>query len=116
MNESFFAKVYEIVKQIPLGKVATYGQIARLCGNPRMARQVGWALHVNPEPYTNNFELEKCQSDVGIPCHRVVNREGKLSGAFAFGGMEAQRYLLLTEGVEFVDDETVDMTNYLWEA
>lgn len=103
MNEGFFAKVYEIVKQIPLGKVATYGQIARLTGNPRMSRQVGWALHVNPEPYV-------------IPCHRVVNREGKLSGGFAFGGIDVQRYLLQSEGVQFVDDETVDITQFLWEA
>lgn len=101
MENGFFAKVYEVVRQIPLGKVATYGQIARLVGNPRASRQVGWALHVNPEPYV-------------IPCHRVVNREGKLSGAFAFGGIEAQRYLLLNEGVQFVDDETVDLTTYGW--
>lgn len=116
MNEGFFTKVYEIVRQIPLGKVATYGQIARLTGNPRMSRQVGWALHVNPEPYTSNLELECGKSDTGIPCHRVVNREGRLSGGFAFGGIDVQRYLLLNEGVEFVDDETVDLTKFLWEA
>ena len=63
--DGFFQRVYEVVKQIPLGKVATYGQIARLVGNPRSSRQVGWALHVNPEPFIT-------------PCHRVVNREGKL--------------------------------------
>ena len=103
MKGIFFTKVYEIVKQIPLGKVATYGQIARLTGNPRMSRQVGWALHVNPEPYVT-------------PCHRVVNREGKLAGAFAFGGKDVQRNLLLKEGVKFVDDETVDLTKFLWEA
>ena len=103
MNNSFFAKVYQIVRQIPLGKVATYGQIARLAGNSRMSRQVGWALHVNPEP-------------IVTPCHRVVNREGKLSGAFAFGGMDVQRNLLIREGVQFVDDETVDLTKFLWEV
>ena len=101
-QDGFFARVYAIVKQIPQGKVATYGQIARLVGNPRAARQVGWALHVNPEPYVT-------------PCHRVVNREGKLSGSFAFGGIDAQRYLLANEGIRFVDDETVDLTKFLWE-
>ena len=95
--------MYETVCKIPSGKVATYGQIARLCGNPSAARQVGWALHVNPEPYV-------------IPCHRVVNREGRLSGAFAFGGLDAQRYLLANEGVQFVADDTVDLTKHLWEA
>ena len=102
MTDGFFAKVYEVVRQIPLGKVATYGQIARLCGNVRMSRQVGWALHVNPEPYIT-------------PCHRVVNREGRLSGGFAFGGIDVQRYLLANEGVTFIDHETVDMSKHLWE-
>ena len=100
--DGFFDKVYEIVKKIPKGKVTTYGTIAKLCGNPRMSRQVGWALHVNPEPYVT-------------PCHRVVNREGKLSGAFAFGGKNVQHDLLEAEGVEFVDYDTVDLTKHLWE-
>lgn len=99
----FFDKVYEVVKQIPSGKVATYGQIAKLCGNARMSRQVGWALHVNPQPYI-------------VPCHRVVNREGQLSGAFAFGGKDVQKQLLISEGVEFVDEQTVDMDKHRWEA
>lgn len=103
MENGFFEKVYEVVKQIPLGKVATYGQIARLCGNKRMSRQVGWALHVNPEPYVT-------------PCHRVVNREGRLAPAFAFGGIDVQKQLLLSEGVSFVDDTTVDMSKHLWNA
>ena len=101
--DGFFQRVYEVVKQIPCGKVATYGQIARLCGYPRMSRQVGWALHVNPEPYVT-------------PCHRVVNREGKLAGAFAFGGQNVQHDLLASEGVTFVDNDTVDLTKNLWEA
>lgn len=102
MSNSFFDKVYEVVKQIPRGKVATYGQIARLCGNKRMSRQVGWALHVNPEPYV-------------IPCHRVVNRYGKLADAFAFGGVNVQRELLAQEGVTFTNDDLVDLDKYLWE-
>lgn len=85
---NFFDKVYEVVKRIPYGKVASYGQVACATGNPRAARQVGWALHINPEP------------DV-IPCYRVVNRYGKTSKAFAFGGEDVQRELLEKEGVEF---------------
>ncbi len=102
MSIGFFEKVYEQVKLIPLGKVATYGQIARLCGNKRMSRQVGWALHVNPEPYS-------------IPCHRVVNRNGKVSSAFAFGGANVQYELLKNEGVNFRDNETVDLKKHIWE-
>ncbi|MBQ9125680.1 MAG: MGMT family protein [Clostridia bacterium] len=101
-SNGFFEKVYEVVRLIPLGKVATYGQIARLCGNKRMSRQVGWALHVNPQPFV-------------IPCHRVVDRFGRLAGAFAFGGATVQRDLLLGEGVTFVDDNTVDLEKHLWE-
>lgn len=103
MQNGFFEAVYTAVKQIPAGKVATYGQIARLCGNKRMSRQVGWALHVNPEPYV-------------VPCHRVVNREGRLAPAFAFGGINVQKQLLLSEGVEFCGDDTVDMDKCQWEA
>lgn len=99
---SFFEKVYEAVKKIPKGKVATYGQIAHVVGAPRAARQVGWALHVNPEPGI-------------IPCHRVVNRFGRLAPAFAFGGEEVQASLLRAEGVEVREDYTVDLTKYLAE-
>ena len=102
MSNGFFDKVYKTVKQIPKGKVATYGQIARMCGNARMSRQVWWALHVNPEPYT-------------IPCHRVVNREGRLSPAFAFGGENVQRQLLEAEGVTFTDDNHVDIVKHIWQ-
>ena len=97
---NFFEKVYEAVKRIPKGKVATYGQIALLCGSPRAARQVGYALHVNPHPFI-------------IPCHRVVNRFGALAPAFAFGGVEVQKALLEQEGVA-VDDGKVDLSKYLW--
>ena len=97
---NFFEKVYEAVKRIPKGKVATYGQIALLCGSPRAARQVGYALHVNPQPFI-------------IPCHRVVNRFGALAPAFAFGGVEVQKALLEQEGVA-VDDGKVDLSKYLW--
>ena len=76
-----YQKIYEIVKQIPKGCVASYGQVAALAGNPRWARVVGYALHVNPDP-------------AHIPCYRVVNREGRLSDAFAFGGVNEQKLLL----------------------
>lgn len=91
-----FEKIYEVVKNIPKGKVATYGQVASLAGNPKWSRVVGYALHNNPDPST-------------IPCHRVVNREGKVAPAFAFGGQDAQRKLLESEGVVFKKDGTVDM-------
>jgi len=91
--------------------VATYGQIARLAGNPRMARQVGWALHANPEPAHPN---EPAGS--GIPCHRVLNRFGEVCKGFAFGGEEVQRALLEAEGVVFGEDGRVDLGEYGWEA
>jgi methylated-DNA-protein-cysteine methyltransferase-like protein len=97
----FFEKVYEVVKTIPEGKVATYGQIARLIGEPRKAKIVGWALHSNPCPGV-------------IPCHRVVNRNGELSGAFAFGGMEVQKKLLESEGIIFNKDGIINLEEYLW--
>lgn len=94
-----FEKIYEIVKTIPKGKVATYGQIAFLAGNPHWARVVGYALHNNPDPST-------------IPCHRVVNREGKVAPGFAFGGSDIQRQLLEAEGIVFEDDGTIDLDKY----
>ncbi len=85
---TLFEMVYQIVKQIPYGSVMSYGDIAELLGNRRLSRQVGWALHVNPDPEH-------------IPCYRVVNRFGEVSKAFAFGGANIQRELLEKEGVEF---------------
>lgn len=96
-----FEKIYEQVKRIPKGKVATYGQIALLAGNPRWSRVVGYALHSNPQPGI-------------IPCHRVVMKDGSLSEGFAFGGKNVQRDLLLSEGVDFINDTTVDMENCRW--
>lgn len=98
--KGFFDKVYEKVMLIPEGKVATYGMIAAMCGNPRCSRAVGYALHVNLLPGI-------------VPCHRVVNREGRLAPAFAFGGSEVQRDMLEKEGVE-VNGEYVDLSKYLW--
>lgn len=97
-----FQQIYEIVEMIPRGKVATYGQIAALLGNPRLSRVVGYALHVNPDPEN-------------IPCYRVVNKQGEVSRAFAFGGANRQRELLEREGIEFIG-ERVDMEKHLWRA
>ncbi len=97
-SKNYFENVYDLVKKVPKGKVVTYGEIARAIGNPRMSRQVGWALHVNPKPGV-------------IPCHRVVNRFGELSSAFAFGGVNRQAELLREEGVEVIDNK-VDLNKY----
>ncbi len=96
---NFFKKVYEEVKRIPRGKVATYGDIARAIGEPRSSRQVGWALHCNPEQGV-------------IPCHRVIFRDGSLTSGFAFGGREVQKALLIAEGVEVSEDFKVDLKRY----
>ena len=90
-------KVYEFVKNIPRGKVATYGQIALYLGNRNFARVVGNILHNNPDPEH-------------IPCHRVVNAQGKLAQSYAFGGIEAQRRLLESEGVVFKSNQVVDLS------
>ena len=99
---SFYDRVYEAVCRIPKGKVATYGQIAMLAGSPRASRVVGYALHVNPKPGV-------------IPCHRVVNREGRLAPSFAVGGTDAQQRLLEGEGVS-VQDGYVDLKRFGWDG
>jgi len=94
-----FERIYEVVKGIPKGKAATYGQVARLAGNPHWARVVGYALHSNPDPDT-------------IPCHRVVNKDGRVAAAFVFGGGAVQRQLLESEGVVFEPDGRIDLKKY----
>lgn len=94
-----FGLIYEQVRQIPKGRVASYGKIAMLAGNHRWARVVGYALHVNPDP-------------AKIPCHRVVMKDGRLTPGFAFGGEEKQRELLTKEGIGFLPDGRVDMANF----
>lgn len=98
VSDSPSKRIYEAVKKIPRGRVATYGQVAELAGDRRMARAVGNALHKNPAP------------DL-IPCYRVVNSKGELAGAFAFGGGDAQAKLLMADGIE-VKDGRVDLTKY----
>lgn len=91
-------RIYDAVRRIPRGCVATYGQVAEMAGDRKMARAVGNALHKNPDPAT-------------IPCHRVVNAKGELAGAFAFGGEEVQADRLRAEGVE-VRGNAVDLGKY----
>lgn len=92
---NFFERVYMVVKKIPAGKVMTYGQIAEILGT-HDARRVGQALHANKDG-------EK------VPCHRVVNKDGRLAPGYAFGGPNEQRNKLLAEGVEFVNKNHVKM-------
>ncbi len=94
-----FERIYAVVSAIPRGRVASYGKVAALAGNPRWARVVGYALHVNPNPGV-------------IPCHRVLTRDGRTSRAFAFGGEDVQRKLLEDEGIVFEADGRVNMEKY----
>lgn len=96
-----YSKIYQAVRKIPQGYVATYGDVAREAGNVHWARTVGYALHRNPDPQT-------------IKCHRVVNREGRVSKAFVFGGENAQISLLRAEGVAVSEDGVVDLKTYRW--
>lgn len=98
VTDSPTKRIYEAVKRIPKGKVATYGKVAEMAGNKKMSRAVGNALHKNPDPDN-------------IPCFRVVNSKGELAPEFAFGGMGEQRKLLEAEGIE-VKDNKVDLSKY----
>ncbi len=105
VSENVFRVIYKIVKKIPKGKVVTYGQIAKKIKdfnfsckvNPKI---VGFALHVN--------------KDLSVPCHRVVNKEGKIAESYAFGAKEGQRKKLVSEGVNFLDEVRVDLKKHLW--
>jgi methylated-DNA-protein-cysteine methyltransferase-like protein len=97
--KSFNQMVYEIVKLIPKGCVMYYGQISRLAGNPRASRAVGYALHGNPNPEN-------------IACHRVVFKDGSLTPAFVFGGINRQYKLLKSEKVTFTKDKKVRMDKH----
>lgn len=99
MGGGTFQKVYGLVGRVPPGRVTTYGRIAACLGNPRLSRIVGCALHTAPE---------------GLPCHRVVGRDGRLSDAFQPLGRDSHRMLLEMEGVPFRLDGTVDLEKCLW--
>lgn len=98
VTDSPTKRIYEAVKKIPKGKVATYADVAELAGDRKMARAVGNALHKNPDPST-------------IPCHRVVNSKGELAGEYAFGGVWKQAQILESEGVEIIDGK-VNLEKY----
>ena len=100
INNNFFDRVYKIVARIPYGKVTTYGDIAEACGARGAARTVGWAI--------------KGASVTGLPCHRVVNRYGALTGRLHFGDPDLMEDMLRSEGIEFDDDGCVKMEKYLW--
>jgi len=99
--ENMFAQVYAIVARIPYGRVCTYGSLARLLGDPRLSRAVGYALHAAP---------------AHLPCHRVVNRFGGLSDAFLPAGRETHRLLLELEGVTFDEHGCVELEKFMWDG
>ena len=99
-NDDFFDRVYSIVKKIPYGKVTTYGLIAEACGIKSAARTVGWALNG--------------AKDSGLPCHRVVNRYGALTGKIHFGDPTIMGDLLKSEGIEFDENDCVNLEKHLW--
>lgn len=99
-KEDFFDRVYKVVAKIPYGKVTTYGHIAEACGIRSAARTVGWALNG--------------AKDSGLPCHRVVNRFGALSGKMHFGSYDLMEELLISEGIEFDNEGCVLLDKYIW--
>lgn len=102
MEDNFFERVYAIAKQIPYGRVTSYGAIAKALGTARSARMVGWAMNAS-----HNRE--------DIPAHRVVNRKGILSGKHHFQGTNLMQQLLESEGIEVVDNQIVDFEKVFWE-
>lgn len=103
-DTGFYDEVYEVVRQVPEGRVTTYGQVAALLGRPRASRAVGYAMHASPG------------MAAGVPCHRVVFRDGTLAHAYAFGGEGVQREMLEREGIHFLPNGRVDLAAHLWEA
>ena len=102
MEENFFERVYVIVRQIPYGRVTSYGAIAKVLGTARSARMVGWAMNAS-----HNLE--------DVPAHRVVNRKGLLSGKHHFDGTNLMQQLLESEGIEVVENQIIDFEKVFWE-
>ena len=100
-NESFFEKVYEVARQIPYGRVTSYGAIAKFLGAARSARMVGWAMNAS-------------SGDESVPAHRVVNRKGILSGKHHFQGTNLMQQLLENEGITVVDNQIRDFDTVFW--
>lgn len=101
-NDNFFERVYAIARQIPEGRVTSYGAIAKALGTARSARMVGWAMNAS-----HNME--------DVPAHRVVNRNGVLTGKHHFDGTSLMQQLLESEGVEVVNNQIVDFDKYFWQ-
>jgi len=95
-----YREIYEIVKQVPAGFVTTYGDVAARTGNPRRSRIVGSAMAA-------------C-NDKNVPCHRVIRKDGSLDGTFGIGGSGYKKFLLESEGITFLEDGRVYLTNHLW--
>ncbi|MCB2221234.1 MAG: MGMT family protein [Bacteroidetes bacterium] len=102
-TESFFERVYKVVKQIPFGRVTSYGAIAGFLGARSSARMVGWAMNASHS------------SDVPVPAHRVVNRNGMLTGKHHFGSPDIMEQLLQNEGVQVLNDRVVDFEKLFWD-
>ncbi len=102
-DDSFFMLVYQVVRKIPTGKVTTYGAIARFVGSPQSARMVGWAM--NHSHYLQDF----------IPAHRVVNRNGMLTGKHHFRHENLMQELLESEGLQIEDDQIIDFEKHFWD-
>jgi len=103
MQKSFFQKVYKLVRQIPEGKVCTYGIIAKQIGSPQAARMVGWALN-------------KCSTEKEfVPAHRVVNRKGLLTGKIHFANNNTMKEMLESEGITIIDNQIQNFEKYIWE-
>ena len=100
-NQDFFERVYDVVRQIPYGKVTTYGCIAKALGMKSSARMVGWALN-------------SAAGRTDLPCHRVINRNGELTGKLHFATPTLMKELLLSERIEFIG-EAVNLEKHLWE-
>ncbi len=101
-TNTFFEKVFEIVKKIPYGRVTSYGAIAEYLGIRSSARMVGWAMNISHSSKKN------------VPAHRVVNRNGMLTGKHHFGGPDVMQQLLESEGITIVDEKIVDFNKYFW--
>ena len=102
-SESFFQKVYEVVKLIPFGKVTSYGAIANYLGSKGSARMVGWAMNASHS------------ANDPIPAHRVVNRNGMLTGKHHFGSQDIMKQLLENEGIVVNDDKIINLNNHFWD-
>lgn len=102
MEVNFFERVYAVARQIPYGKVTSYGAIAKVLGTARSARMVGWAMNA-------------CHNLEDVPAHRVVNRNGLLTGKHHFDGTNLMQQLLENEGIKVVDNQIVDFKNHFWE-